>query len=212
MLFNLPETIGIGDSKKNNGVLFLIATEDRKMRIEVGNGLQGAIPDGKAGRILDNYVVSYLQNNDWDNGIKNGFNAILEEVCQEYNIEIDGSIAAVSDSIELSEGESAAFGVSILVLIISIIARFKIKNSKNKLLFGGGTLTLATALQCVLAGSAALFGMYVFINFILIIMALFGHASGGGYYGGGYHGGGYRRMSVDGGSHGGGGHFSGGRS
>ena len=39
---------GIGDKEKNNGVLFLIATKDKQMRIEVGYGLEGSINDGKA--------------------------------------------------------------------------------------------------------------------------------------------------------------------
>lgn len=135
MLFNLLGPIGIGDRTKNNGILFLIATDDRQLRIEVGNGLEGAIPDGKAGRILDNYVVPYLKNNEWDNGIKNGFNAILEEVCKEYNIEIDGRIVAISNSSELSNEETAAFGLTFILFIITIIARIKIKKEKSKLLF-----------------------------------------------------------------------------
>jgi len=44
---------GIGDAKKNNGLLLLIAYEDRQSRVEVGYGLEGALNDGKTGRIQD---------------------------------------------------------------------------------------------------------------------------------------------------------------
>ena len=44
---------GIGDKTKNNGILLLLALEERQFRIEVGYGLEGVLPDGKTGRIQD---------------------------------------------------------------------------------------------------------------------------------------------------------------
>ncbi len=82
---------GIGDKEKNNGVLFLVSVEDRKTRIEVGYGLEGKLTDGKTGRILDQYVVPYFSDNNWNDGIKHGFDAILREICEEYSITIDGA-------------------------------------------------------------------------------------------------------------------------
>ena len=64
---------GIGDKEKNNGVLLLCSTGDRMFRIEVGYGLEGALPDGKTGRIQDQYIIPYLKNDNYDEGIKNGF-------------------------------------------------------------------------------------------------------------------------------------------
>ena len=83
---------GIGDKTKNNGVLILLSINDRKSRIEVGYGLEGALNDAKTGRIQDNYMIPYYKENNWQEGIKNGYNAILEEVKQEYSISVDGSI------------------------------------------------------------------------------------------------------------------------
>ncbi len=50
---------GIGDAEKNNGVLLLIAKDDRQFRIEVGYGLEGAITDGYAGEVLDGMKAKF---------------------------------------------------------------------------------------------------------------------------------------------------------
>ena len=114
------EIIGIGDKKKNNGILFLVSTGDRDVRIEVGYGLEGKLPDGKTGRILDDYVIPYFRNDDWDNGIKNGFNAIIQEVCEEYDVTIDGAIAPTSQSYDQNmDTLTIIFGFSILTMIVS---------------------------------------------------------------------------------------------
>ncbi len=118
---------GIGDREKNNGVLFLIVSGDRKLRIEVGYGLEGAINDAKAGRILDTYVIPSLQNDEWDKGILNGFQAIAEETAAEYGVEIGADTPAGAEEIDaelLREKPfwkkatnmiAAAMGVSVLV-------------------------------------------------------------------------------------------------
>ena len=69
-----------GYEGKDNGVIFLIVTKDRKVRIEVGKGLESVLNDSKAGRILDDSVVPHLKNNDWDNGALSGVEAIKREV------------------------------------------------------------------------------------------------------------------------------------
>jgi uncharacterized protein len=66
----------IGQKDKNNGVLFLVALDDRKMRIEVGYGLEPVITDGRAGRIRDNDVIPRFKNNDYEGGIKAGVAAV----------------------------------------------------------------------------------------------------------------------------------------
>jgi uncharacterized protein len=72
----LFEKWGIGQKDKNNGVLFLVALKERKVRIEVGYGLEPIITDGRSGAILDKYVVPALRNNDWDTGISAGVTAL----------------------------------------------------------------------------------------------------------------------------------------
>lgn len=79
---------GIG-SKDDNGVLLLIVLDEKLIRIEVGYGLEGAIPDSKAGSILDNYIEPYFKKGDYNNGVYNGFNEILKLVEKEYNIKVN---------------------------------------------------------------------------------------------------------------------------
>ncbi len=71
----LFRNFGIGDKTKNNGLLLLLALEERQFRVEVGYGLEGILPDGKTGRFQDTYIIPYLKNNKWDEGIKNGYDA-----------------------------------------------------------------------------------------------------------------------------------------
>jgi uncharacterized protein len=75
---------GIGDAQKDNGVLLLVAYDDRKLRIEVGYGLEGRINDAKAGRIRDNDILPYFKQGDYLTGIRNGYFALLTEVVAEY--------------------------------------------------------------------------------------------------------------------------------
>ncbi|MCE5286118.1 MAG: TPM domain-containing protein, partial [Pelosinus sp.] len=71
----------------NNGVLLLVAVEDRQSRIEIGYGLEGALPDAKTGAIQDEYMLPYFQKGDYDQGILNGYLALTAVVAKEYNVE-----------------------------------------------------------------------------------------------------------------------------
>jgi len=66
----------IGQKDKDNGVLFLVALDDHKMRIEVGYGLEPVITDGRAGRIRDDDVIPLFKKNDYEGGIKAGVASI----------------------------------------------------------------------------------------------------------------------------------------
>jgi uncharacterized protein len=72
----LFEKWGIGKKGKDNGVLFLVGLDDRKMRIEVGYGLEPIITDGRAGKIRDDDVIPRFKKNDYAGGILAGVNAI----------------------------------------------------------------------------------------------------------------------------------------
>lgn len=95
---------GIGSKEKNNGVLLLVVTKDRDLRIEVGYGLEGAINDAKSGRILDDYVIPYLADDKWDEGVKNGFAALVKEIKTEYGL-TDEDVAGTEPAKYVKEKE-----------------------------------------------------------------------------------------------------------
>ena len=76
----------IGSKEKDNGILIILAFNDRKIRIEVGYGLEETLNDGKVGRIIDDYMVPYLKNNNFSEGIENGFNYLFNYLLDYYNI------------------------------------------------------------------------------------------------------------------------------
>ena len=67
----------LGDEKKDNGLLFLISMKDKKMRIEVGQGLEGTLTDLKAGRIIDHLRV-HFKKGEFEKGITVGLNLIIK--------------------------------------------------------------------------------------------------------------------------------------
>jgi uncharacterized protein len=73
----------IGKQERDNGLLLLWSTGDRRVRVEVGYGLEGILPDGKVGRILDAYVVPKFRAGQFDDGVVAGVDALLSEARKE---------------------------------------------------------------------------------------------------------------------------------
>jgi uncharacterized protein len=74
----------IGTKENNNGVLFLVAKEDRQMRIEVGYGLEGALPDATSNSIIRNEVTPLFREGNYTKGVVAGLNAIVAATRGEY--------------------------------------------------------------------------------------------------------------------------------
>jgi len=80
----LAETWKAGQKRRDNGVIFLIFKNDRKMRVEVGYGLEGVLPDALAGQIISQVVAPYFRKGDYTNGILAGTNAIMKATQGEF--------------------------------------------------------------------------------------------------------------------------------
>lgn len=75
---------GVGNKEFNNGIVFLVAKNDRKVFIATGYGLEGAIPDIIAKRIIESEVVPNFRGNDYYRGIDYGVDALIKAAAGEY--------------------------------------------------------------------------------------------------------------------------------
>ncbi len=71
---------GVGEKNKNNGVGILLSTQLRKVRIEVGYGLENKLMDDEAKKIIDEIMLPHFKNGDYFTGIKAGLEAVLKEI------------------------------------------------------------------------------------------------------------------------------------
>lgn len=78
------ETYKLGQEKKDNGVLLLVAPNDKKVRIEVGYGLEGALPDARCGKIIQNDIVPAFKTGNYEQGVVNGIHSIISAIHGEY--------------------------------------------------------------------------------------------------------------------------------
>lgn len=115
----------IGSKKNNNGVLFFVAKDDRKMRIEVGYGLEGALPDALANSILRNEVKPYFKRGDYYAGVASGLNAIMKATIGEYTNE---------NRDKDDGGGGFPFGIIVMIIIFIILSS---RGGRGK---GGGIL------------------------------------------------------------------------
>lgn len=76
---------GVGQKGKDNGVMFLAAIQDRKMRIEVGYGLEEIIPDSVAGRIRRNQITPHFKSGHYARGILDGVTALSQRISKYSN-------------------------------------------------------------------------------------------------------------------------------
>lgn len=185
----------LGRKKIDDGAILVVAKNERALRIEVGYGLEGALNDATAKRIIDDIIVPYFKQGDFYGGINSGVDAMMRvidgeplpaPVRQGANLNPDGAAGMLP----------VLFFAAVIVggILRSIFGRFA------GAVATGGVLGLAAWLLLGLAAAA----MAALMGFVL---TLAGGRMGSGWHGGGTFGGG---RSGGGGFHGGGGGFGGG--
>lgn len=124
----------IGQVGKDNGVLFLVAKDDRQMRIEVGYGLEGSLTDGAAGAIIRNVVAPRFRENDYPGGIIQGVEAIIAELQDGTESEVDVALGnnplrqiggQQIDNLLKQFGDFIVFIPMMFVYLLSYMARTK---------------------------------------------------------------------------------------
>lgn len=126
----LAEKNLIGQKGKDNGILFLIAKDDRKMRIEVGYGLEGALPDATAATIIRNEVTPEFKNGKYFEGINKGVDAIIGATKGEYT--------ADEDSSSNPGAGGCCFGLPVFIVIIFVFIFASVFMSIIRRIFGIG--------------------------------------------------------------------------
>jgi uncharacterized protein len=118
---------GIGDKEKNNGLLILVNKESLvnnqrgRIRIEVGYGLEGAINDGKAGAILDNFALPAFETGEYSKGIKDTFMVISSEIAKEYGLDLKSEELSNLEDYSVKEDEGISLGTLLAIIIFIII-------------------------------------------------------------------------------------------
>lgn len=202
----------IGQAGKDNGVLLIVAKSERKVRIEVGYGLEGALTDALSRRIIDRDIVPFFKSGNFAEGIIRGTEAILAAIQGEYTVE--------PDSVYDTEKEDLVGQLTPVVFIGFVAGQALIgrnrrrKGSKDvlelsQLLPKMGVSALIAGVAYFIAGSLIASAVVFVIS--LVLFSLKGGSGGSG--GGRRHSGSSSRgrsSSRSGGFSGGGGGFGGG--
>ncbi|MBA3030367.1 MAG: TPM domain-containing protein [Desulfobacteraceae bacterium] len=109
----------LGQAGKDNGILLLVAVNDRKYTIEVGYGLEGVIPDSLAGEIARRYLVPYFKQKDYSNGIYAGSLVLANTIAKDAGVIISSMIEVIGgDSKETRRKSSGPFSKIITGLLL----------------------------------------------------------------------------------------------
>ena len=169
----LFEKWGIGEKGKDNGILIFNAVDARKIRIEVGYGLEGILPDGLVGEIRDKYLIPSLKKNDFDSGLSLGLAAVASIIAADAKVKLTGNYSALTQNrnqrARKRGGGISIFRIMILFFVISsLLGRGRRGRGRGR---GGGGLLGGLLLMSMLGGGGR------------------GYHSGG--FGGGFGGGGF---------------------
>ena len=86
----LYEAWGIGTKGEDKGVLIFLTLKERRIRIETGYGVEGILPDGRVGEVLDRYAMPYLKQSDYGKGLANAMAAVSTIIAQDAGVSLTG--------------------------------------------------------------------------------------------------------------------------
>jgi len=136
----LYEMWGVGKKGEDRGVMILVVLKERRIRIEVGYGLEGVIPDGLAGQIRDQAIVPYLKKDEFGLGLSNGLSALAGIIAKDRGIELAGKPATTQ---EVTSKESRrVYGIFPFLFLLFVFF----------FLFRSGRLGIGTFLLLMLLG------------------------------------------------------------
>lgn len=107
----LGRSWGVGGAKKNNGVMIVVALGDRKIAMQTGYGLEGALPDIITKRIIENEIKPSFKTGDYYGGLDAGTTAIIKYTKGEYK----------NDTPKATKKGGGTGGIAIIIIIIVVI-------------------------------------------------------------------------------------------
>ena len=113
---DLFKRMELGSSKEDNGLLILFSLEDRQIQVEVGYGLEGALPDTLVVRLIDQAFIPFASEDEFDMGIRRLFDSYVNVIAQEYNLENIDEI----NPVEVSQGTSMIRVLMFLIILYII--------------------------------------------------------------------------------------------
>jgi uncharacterized protein len=115
----LFEQAGIGDRERDRGILVLLAVEQRRVRIEVGYGLEDIVTDGFAGDVIRTEMLPAFRSGEYGPGLLAGVTALIRRISERRGAEVEGLPAAPAT--QDSEGPSA-FQIVLIILVLLALA------------------------------------------------------------------------------------------
>ena len=110
---------GIGDANQSNGVLLLIAKDDRKFRIEVGYGLEGEITDGRSGEILDK-MKPYFRDEKYSEGVLNAYQKLAAYAYRAAGVAPGADVSETLEDASTHEEEPSIL-MNVLIFFLAIV-------------------------------------------------------------------------------------------
>lgn len=133
----LAEKWKIGRAKISDGIIIIVAKNDRKMRIEVGRGLEGIITDLKAGRIITQIMAPEFRRGDFYKGINNAMDAIITLI---NGGDVPAVSASYASSIKSDNNSNTGAGIAcIIAAIVFVVLFFVMKKVLPSLLMLAGS-------------------------------------------------------------------------
>jgi uncharacterized protein len=121
--YQLGRAWGIGQAKLNNGILFLVAPNEHKTRIEVGYGLEPIITDAFSSVVIQTQVLPKFRSGDFNGGVVAGANALIEQLSLETSEAEKRAAAAQQQMQRHDEGGGGLVGFLVILFIFIAISR-----------------------------------------------------------------------------------------
>jgi len=116
----LYEAWGIGKKGEDKGVLIFLAVQEKRIRIETGYGVEGILPDGLVGNILDQYVVPYLKQGDYSRGLSNAMVAVSSVIAKDAGVSLSGAPQMGRQPVSKKKGGST-FSLIMLLIVMFLL-------------------------------------------------------------------------------------------